>query len=60
MAASETQQASWSSQMARGYLMAVQASSPMAAMAALTWGFIWTVTEKNAPAARTAPVKAAE
>ena len=58
--ASETQRRSWSSQMARGYLMAVQASSPMAAIAAATCGFICTVTEKNAPAARTAPVNAAE
>jgi hypothetical protein len=43
-----------------GYLMGVQASSPMAAMAARTCGFICTVTENNAPAARTAPVNAAE
>ena len=46
--------------MARGYLMGVQASSPMAAIAASTCEFIATVTEKNAPAARTAPVNAAE
>ena len=41
-------------------LMGTQASSPMRAIAACTWEFICTVTEKNAPAARTAPVKAAE
>jgi len=58
--ASLTQQASWSSQMARGVLMGTQVSSPMPAIAALTWEFICTVTEKNAPAARTAPVKASE
>ena len=58
--ASLTQQPSWSSQIARGYRMEVQASSPMAAIAAATCGFICTVTEKNAPAARTAPVNAAE
>jgi hypothetical protein len=44
----------------RGYLMGFQASSPIAAIAALTCGFICTVTEKNAPARRTAPVNAAE
>jgi hypothetical protein len=33
---------------------------PMAAIAACTCGFIATVTEKNASAARTAPVNAAE
>ena len=32
----------------------------MAAIAALTFGSIRTVTEKNAPARRTAPVNAAE
>jgi len=32
----------------------------MAAIAARACGFIGTVTEKNAPAARTAPVNAAE
>ena len=40
--------------------MGVQAVSGIAAIAALTLGSIRTVTEKNAPAARTAPVKAAE
>ena len=40
--------------------MGVQASSPMAAIAAATCGFIGTVTEKNAPAARTALVNTAE
>ena len=40
--------------------MGLQASWPMAAIAARTCGFIGTVTEKNAPAARTAPVNAAE
>ncbi len=40
--------------------MGVQAVSGMAAIAALTLGSIRTVTEKNAPARRTAPVNAAE
>ena len=40
--------------------MGTQASSLMPAIAARAWEFICTVTEKNAPAARTAPVKAAE
>jgi hypothetical protein len=44
----------------RGYWMGLQASWAMLAIAALTWEFICTVTEKNAPAARTAPVNAAE
>ena len=39
--------------------MGVQAASGMAAIAAAACGFICTVTEKNAPAARTAPVNAA-
>src|SRR5207248_11189238 len=58
--ASLTQQASCSSQMARGYLMGLQACSGMAAIAALTFGSIRTVTEKHAPAARTALVNAAD
>jgi len=48
--ASETQARSWSSQIARGYLMAVQASSETPAIAALTLGSIGTVTENRAPA----------
>ena len=48
--ASETQARSWSSQIARGYLMAVQASPGMAAIAALTLGSIGTVTENTASA----------
>ena len=40
--------------------MGVQASSPMAAIAALTCGFICTVTKMPPPASRTAPVNAAE
>jgi hypothetical protein len=40
--------------------MGLQASSLMATIAARTWGFICTVTDKNAPAPRTAPVNAAE
>ncbi|MFZ0047617.1 MAG: hypothetical protein WAL16_17385 [Streptosporangiaceae bacterium] len=59
ISASETQMPSWSSQMARGYLMAVQASSPMAAIAARMLAFIGTVTENRAPARRIAPVTAA-
>ena len=54
--APDTQARSWSSQMARGYLIAVQVSSPMAAIAALTMGSIGTVTEDNAPAWRIAPI----
>ena len=46
----------WSSQIARGYRMAVQASSPMAAMAARMLLFIGTVTENRAPWPRTAPM----
>jgi hypothetical protein len=48
------------SQTARAYLMGVQAPSPICAIAAFTFGSIGTVTEKNAPARRTAPVNAAE
>jgi hypothetical protein len=55
-----TQQRSRPSQMARGYRMGVQASSPMAAIAARRCGFIWAVTEKNAPARRTEWMNAAE
>jgi hypothetical protein len=40
--------------------MGLQASSLMATIAARTWGFICTVTDKNDPAPRTAPVNAAE
>ena len=54
--ASETQARSWSSQIARGYRMAVQASSGMAAIAALTLGSIGTVTENRAPARRIAAI----
>ena len=54
--ASEIQQSSWSSQIASGYLMAVQASSPMAAIAARTLEFIGTVTENRAPWRRIAPI----
>ena len=57
--ASEIQQSSWSSQIARGYRMAVQASLPMAAMAARMLLFTGTVTENRAPWPRTAPVTAA-
>jgi hypothetical protein len=58
--ASETRQRSWSSQIARGYLMGVQAVPGMSAIAALTAEFIGAVTEKQAPARRTALVNAAE
>ena len=54
--ASEIQARSWSSQIAREYLMAVQASPGMAAMAALTLGSIGTVTENRAPARRIAAI----
>ncbi len=57
--ASEIQAPSWSSQIACGYLMAVQASSPMAAIAARMLAFIGTVTENRAPARRIAPVTGA-
>jgi hypothetical protein len=57
--ASDTQARSWSSQMARGYWMGVHAPLGMAAIAAAACGFIATVTEKNAPARRTAPHAAA-
>jgi hypothetical protein len=57
--ASEIQQSGWSSQIACRYLMAVQASSPVAAMAARMLLFIGTVTENRAPPRRTAPMTAA-
>jgi hypothetical protein len=57
--ASETQQSSWSSQMAWGYLIAVQESSPVRAIAARTEESIGTVTEKCAPPRRTALITAA-
>ena len=57
--ASEIQAPSWSSQIACGYSMAVQASSPMAAIAARMLAFTGTVMEEPAPARRTAPVTAA-
>ena len=57
--ASEIQQSSWSSKIACGYLMAVQAPSAIAAIAARTLEFIGTVTENRAPCARIAPVTAA-
>jgi hypothetical protein len=56
--ASETQQPACSSQIARGYLIGVQASSGMMPIAALTWGFIATVTEKKEPAFRIALITA--
>ena len=58
--ASETQQRSWSSQIARGYSTAVQACSGMAAMAAAILVSMFTVTENRAPPRRTAPQNAAE
>ena len=57
--ASETQQSSWSSQTARGYLMGVQASSGMTAIAERMLLFIGTVTENRAPWPRIAPITAA-
>ena len=45
--ASETQQRSWSSQIARGYLMGVQAVSGMPLITALTARFIGAVTKKQ-------------
>ena len=57
--ASEIQAPSWSSQIARGYRIGVQASSGMAAIAARMLAFIGTVTENRAPARRIAPVTAA-
>ena len=57
--ASEIQASSWSSQTACGYLMAVQASSPMAAIAARMLAFMGAVTENRAPWPRTAAITAA-
>ena len=57
--ASEIQQPSWSSQTACGYLMAVQASSGIAAMAAWMLLFMGTVTENRAPWPRIAAITAA-
>ena len=57
--ASETQARSWSSQIARGYLMAVQASWLTAAIADRMLAFIGAVTENRAPWRRTAPITAA-
>jgi hypothetical protein len=57
--ASETQRPSWSSQMARGYSIGIQASSAMAAIAAAALGSMRTVTEKYAPALRAALVAGA-
>jgi hypothetical protein len=57
--ASETQASNWSSQTARGYRIGVQASSPMAAIAARMLAFIGTVTENRAPWPRIAPITAA-
>jgi hypothetical protein len=57
--ASDTQQRIWSFQIARGYLIGVQACSGMA-IAAVTFGSMFTVTENRAPPRRTAPQNAAE
>jgi hypothetical protein len=57
--ASETQQPSWSSQMACGYSMAVQASSGMAAIAARIAALTGAVTENRAPLRRIAAITAA-
>ena len=57
--ASEVRASSWSSQIACGYLMAVQAPSPMAAMAARMPAFMGAVTENRAPLRRTALITAA-
>ena len=57
--ASETQQPSWSSQTACGYSMAVQASSGMAAIAALMAAVTGAVTENRAPLRRIAAITAA-
>ena len=48
--ASETQVRSWLSQIARGYLIVVQASPSTAAIAAPTSASILALTEKNAAA----------
>ena len=57
--ASEIQAPSWSSQMARGYRIGVQAPSGMAAIAARMLAFAGTVTENRAPPRRIAPITAA-
>lgn len=57
--ASEIQQSSWSSRTACGYLIAVQFSSPIPAMAARMLLFIGTVTENRARCERIAPITAA-
>ena len=50
---------SWSSEVARGYLIAVQASWLTAAIADRMLAFIGAVTENRAPWRRTAPITAA-
>jgi hypothetical protein len=57
--ASETQQSSWSSQTACGYLIALQASSGMAAIAARTRAVTGTVTENKEPDRRIAAIVSA-
>jgi hypothetical protein len=57
--ASKIQASSWSSQIARGYRIGVQASSPMVAIAARMLVFMGAVTENRAPWPRIAPVTAA-
>jgi hypothetical protein len=57
--ASETPQDSWSSQMACGYSIAVQASSGMRPIAALMLEFHGTVTEKYALFRQAARITAA-
>jgi hypothetical protein len=57
--ASETQQSSWSSQMACGYLIPVRSSALMQAIAARTEEFTGTVIEKYAPLRRIVPMTAA-
>lgn len=55
--ASETHRPSASSQTALGYLIVLQASGPMAAIADLTWASIRAVTENQAPARQAAAMK---
>ena len=57
--ASEIHAPSWSSQIARGYRIVLQASSGMAAIAARMLAFAGTVTENRAPPRRIAPITAA-
>jgi hypothetical protein len=57
--ASEVQQRSWSSQMACGYLLGVQASSGISAIAVLITAVTGAVTEKRAPPRRIAAITAA-